>query len=268
MREAELAQRLGERARARRRAVGARRGEEARAGDRRERHADQQLRVVGDARALRGVGPAAVEDELALAVALHVERAGGHQAPALAHHAGARRPAGLARPTAPALLERGEPLPLEERRARPRRARSTRRGAARARPRAARSPPSPQRLAEGERALWNRSCGRGLPPPASDACELGGRCGGSRGLPARGDERRAGPSCRGSRSRASRSSSTAPRGRALSLRPMADPKEPRVPSRDRERQRRAGTQVASGRRRRRASRWCSTTTTTRRWSSW
>ena len=58
--------------------------QQARAGRGRERHADQQLRVVGDARALGRVGPAPVEHELALAVLLQVERHGCDQPPVLA----------------------------------------------------------------------------------------------------------------------------------------------------------------------------------------
>ena len=58
-------------------AIDAGRGEEAPSGVRRERHADQQLGIVADAGALGRVGPSVVEHELAHAVALEVERAGG-----------------------------------------------------------------------------------------------------------------------------------------------------------------------------------------------
>ena len=44
---------------------------------------DQELRVVLDAGALRGLRPAVIEDELALAVALHVERTRADQATAV-----------------------------------------------------------------------------------------------------------------------------------------------------------------------------------------
>jgi NAD+ synthase (glutamine-hydrolysing) len=56
--------------------------EQARAGDRRERHGDLQLRIVPPAGALIGVGPAPVEHELAPAVRLQIARGGREQAPA------------------------------------------------------------------------------------------------------------------------------------------------------------------------------------------
>ena len=64
-------------------------------GGRRERHGDQQLRVVGHAGALGGLGPGVVEDELALAVALEIHRRRRDQPAALAHREVMRRPAGL-----------------------------------------------------------------------------------------------------------------------------------------------------------------------------
>src|SRR5438094_3572434 len=97
-------------------AVHARRGEEARTRHRREGDRDQQLRVVGNARARRGGGPVLVEDELAQAVALHVERAGPDQALALPERQEARQPAGRGGGGARVLEDR-EPLPLEEGRA-------------------------------------------------------------------------------------------------------------------------------------------------------
>ena len=58
-------------------AIGARRGEKSASGMRRERHADQNLREVAEPGALGRVGPSVIEDELAHAVSLEVERAGG-----------------------------------------------------------------------------------------------------------------------------------------------------------------------------------------------
>src|SRR5437667_328947 len=97
-------------------AVGARRGEEARAGHRREGDRDQELRVIVDALAGRGGGPVLVEDELAQAKPLHVERAGPDQALALPERQEARQPAGRGGGGARVLEDR-EPLPLEEGRA-------------------------------------------------------------------------------------------------------------------------------------------------------
>jgi len=61
------------------RAIRSRRAEKARAGGRRERYPDQQLRVVGDACALRSLRPAMIENKLAHAVRLDVERTGTDQ---------------------------------------------------------------------------------------------------------------------------------------------------------------------------------------------
>jgi len=92
----------------------ARSGEEAASGDRSEGHAHEQLRVVGEARAQGRVGPGPVEDELAFAVALHVQRAGRHRPAGLvARHQRSGQPA---RPAAHAarLLQGGQELPLQE----------------------------------------------------------------------------------------------------------------------------------------------------------
>ncbi len=97
-------------------AVGVRMGEKAGAGRGREGRRDQQLRVVGNAAALRGLGPAVIEDELPLAVTLHVERARADQTVAVAQHEVLRQPAGRGRDAA-GLFEGREPAPLEKGRA-------------------------------------------------------------------------------------------------------------------------------------------------------
>jgi hypothetical protein len=91
------------------------RRQQARAGHGRERHADQQLRVVGDPGALRGVRPAPVEDEFTLAVLLQVERTRGQEPLAVAQQQRHRLPALVGRHAA-GLLQRGEPFPFQERR--------------------------------------------------------------------------------------------------------------------------------------------------------
>ena len=98
--------------------------QEARSADRRERNADEQLRVVADARALGGVGPAVVEDELALAVRLDVERARREQAFAVPRDQRPRAASPSRRRRRPR-LERREPTPTRETANRRRRARST-----------------------------------------------------------------------------------------------------------------------------------------------
>ena len=94
-------------------------GQETEAGGGREGHADQHLRVVVDAGAVRGLGPGVVEDELALAIGLEVHRAGRDQPPV-----GREEREVLGAPAAPTadaarLLQGGEPVPLEKRRLRP-----------------------------------------------------------------------------------------------------------------------------------------------------
>src|SRR5262249_20213716 len=92
------------------------RRQEAGPGDGREGYTDEELRVVADPRAPCGRGPALVEDELTQAVALHVERARAHQLAVLPERQVLGQPAGRG-DGAPRVLEGGEPLPLEERRA-------------------------------------------------------------------------------------------------------------------------------------------------------
>ena len=58
-------------------AISARCGKKSASRMRRERHADHNLRKVAEPGALGGVGPSVIEDELAHAVGLQVERAGG-----------------------------------------------------------------------------------------------------------------------------------------------------------------------------------------------
>ncbi len=86
----------------------ARGDQEARAGDRRERHADLELRVVAAAGALEGVGPAVIEHVLALRMGLQV--AGGiadHPAVALGGDV-QRQPAGAAADASRILQRRQE----------------------------------------------------------------------------------------------------------------------------------------------------------------
>ena len=87
--------------------------QKARPGYRREGHTDEKLGVVVDAGSLRGIGPAPVEYELSLAVALGIEGAGGDQPTVLPGDQRAGPPA-RSRAHHAGLLERGEPLPLEE----------------------------------------------------------------------------------------------------------------------------------------------------------
>jgi 4-amino-4-deoxy-L-arabinose transferase-like glycosyltransferase len=89
--------------------------EETRSSDGREGRGDQEFRVVANPGPLGGFRPGVVEDELAEAVALHVERAGRDRPRAVPEHQVAGKPARFGR-DAPGLLERGEPAPFEERR--------------------------------------------------------------------------------------------------------------------------------------------------------
>src|SRR5262249_8022033 len=66
---------------------------------------------------VRRTGPAVVEDELALTVALHVERTGADQLFAVPERQMLRQPARL-RGDAARLLEPREPVPFEKRRPR------------------------------------------------------------------------------------------------------------------------------------------------------
>jgi hypothetical protein len=111
---AQLGQGLGQLAHARR-AVFAGCTQQACTAHGREGHRHQQLRVVVDAGPRGRIGPAEVEDELPLAVALHVQGAGRDQAPGFAQQQRARHPAGLGAHAA-GLFEGGQPLPLEKRR--------------------------------------------------------------------------------------------------------------------------------------------------------
>ena len=87
--------------------------EQARTANRSEGHPHQELRVVANAGARRGVGPAEIEDEFALAVSLYVERCGGNQATVLADHQGAGPPSGMAAECA-GVFQRRKPVPFEE----------------------------------------------------------------------------------------------------------------------------------------------------------
>ena len=88
--------------------------EDSRAGRGREGDRGDELRVVRDAEPLGVARPLMIEDELALAVSLHVERHRGDDLAALADDERAREPADLRR-DAPRLLERREPRPPHER---------------------------------------------------------------------------------------------------------------------------------------------------------
>jgi hypothetical protein len=92
-----------------------RRREEPRARHRRERDTDEQLRVVLDARTLRGRRPRMVEHELAMRVCLHVERACAEEPFAVPERQVLRQPPGALADRLP-FLERREPLPFQERR--------------------------------------------------------------------------------------------------------------------------------------------------------
>ena len=54
-----------------------RRDEQPAAGDRRERHRDLQLWIIGQSRAVIGIGPAMIEDVLAHGMGLQIGRRGG-----------------------------------------------------------------------------------------------------------------------------------------------------------------------------------------------
>ena len=88
---------------------------EAPSGMRSEGHSDQQLGEIADSRALGGVGPSVIEDELTLAMALQIERArrGDFPLGADAHDQMARRPSGVAR-RALGFLHRPQPVPIEK----------------------------------------------------------------------------------------------------------------------------------------------------------
>jgi len=98
------------------RRIGALAHQQAGRRGRRERHGRQELRVVGKPEAsMRELGPPLVEDELALAVALHVEGRAAQQFSILVEGDVARLPATLG-PDASRLLEPRKELPGEERR--------------------------------------------------------------------------------------------------------------------------------------------------------
>jgi hypothetical protein len=97
-------------------AIGARSAEKARARGGGKRYPDQQLRVVGDACALRRLRPTMVEHELAHAVCLDVEGTGPDQLATTPQRQVLGQPAGPSG-NAPRILERSEPLPFEEGRA-------------------------------------------------------------------------------------------------------------------------------------------------------
>src|SRR4051794_12390941 len=85
-------------------------------GGRRERHREHELRVVLDAHAIREIGPAPVEDELALAVHLRVCRRGSDELVAVVEREMAGEPSGRFT-DALRFLEALEPRVLDERRA-------------------------------------------------------------------------------------------------------------------------------------------------------
>ena len=99
-----------------RRRVDVRRVEQrqAAAGGRREGDRRHQLGVVADARAMRGVRPGPVEDELAVAVGLEVERHRAEQSTAVAGEHDPRDAAGRLA-DAPRRLQRREERMLEKR---------------------------------------------------------------------------------------------------------------------------------------------------------
>ena len=98
------------------RPVAAGRGQKAHARGRRERRRHDQLGIIRDTGALRGVGPAVVEHELAHAVALEIQRAGGQQPVALVQRQMLGLPARFGA-HAGRFFETGQPVPLQERRA-------------------------------------------------------------------------------------------------------------------------------------------------------
>ena len=97
------------------RPVAAGRGQKAHPRGRRERRGHDQLGIIRDAGALRGVGPAVVEHEFAHAVALEIQRAGGPQPVALVQRQVLGLPARFG-PHAGRIFETGQPVPLEKRR--------------------------------------------------------------------------------------------------------------------------------------------------------
>ncbi len=98
-------------------AIAARRREKSASGMRRERHADHYFGKVAEAGALGRVGPSVIENELAHAVGLEVERARGDDLffGTLANDEMIRRPSGVARGRA-GLLHRAQPIPFDKRR--------------------------------------------------------------------------------------------------------------------------------------------------------
>ena len=80
-----------------------------------ERHAYQQFREVADARAFGRIRPAMIENELALAVTLQIERTGRRDFALRsdAHHQVTRRPSGGTR-RAFRFLHRPQPVPIDE----------------------------------------------------------------------------------------------------------------------------------------------------------
>ena len=70
-------------------------GQQAQAGDRRERYGRQQLGIVAAARPAIALGPAMIEHVLAVGMALHVERCCRHQAVAVLDDQVEGLPAGL-----------------------------------------------------------------------------------------------------------------------------------------------------------------------------
>jgi hypothetical protein len=78
-------------------------GQQSSAGGGRERHRRQQLRVVGEAVALVGVGPGPVEHVLAVRMRLHVERHRARQPWAIPECQVLRRPAARRRRAAAAV---------------------------------------------------------------------------------------------------------------------------------------------------------------------
>src|SRR5438874_1374625 len=78
-----------------------------------KRHRDEQLRVVADAGARRGVGPGMIEDELTLTVRLDIDGAGTDQSPAVPQQQMLRQPAGLRGYTS-GFFERCQPPPFQK----------------------------------------------------------------------------------------------------------------------------------------------------------
>ena len=169
---------------------------------------DQQLRVVRDARALRPRPPS--PSRTRTRPRCSPSRRAGRRRPAarLARHERARRPAGAAAHAA-RLFERGEPLPLEERAMRRRRARSTLRAGARGTPSRQLDLGHPRASVPGARARLARLSlhdARAEAPPDDDP-----------------DERPRGSALRAQRrTRSARSASAALQGGALQRRLHAD----------------------------------------------